>query len=83
MFGVIEIERGEPIKSISRLGTTGKFFTSSYLLNKKVTWTIEKIEVGHFAASTNENGDLNAMAFSRNRNEIDSLISIIATLRTK
>ena len=33
--------------------------------------------------STNEKGDLNANASSKNRNQIDSLVSIISTLRQK
>ena len=83
MFGFIEIRHGNPIGDISQYGGPPTEIISSYLLDKKVEWKIYKTETGYFDASTNEKGDLNANASSKNRNQIDSLVSIISTLRQK
>ena len=83
MFGFIEIRHGKPIGDRSLYDGKPTEIISSTLLGKKVDWKIYKSERGYFDASTNEKGDLNASALSKNRNEIDSLVSIICTLRLK
>jgi hypothetical protein len=83
MYGFIEIRHGNPIGKISLFDGPPKEVISSYLLGKKVEWKIYKTETGYFDASTNEKGDLNANASSKNRNQIDSLVYIISTLRQK
>ena len=84
MFGFIEIRHGNPIGGDSLFSNKNdKIFAESYLLNKKVSWTINQSETGYFTAFTTENGDLNARVSSKNRNEIESLISVIATLKEK
>ncbi len=67
----------------SSIDTTAKVFASSYFLNKVVKWNISKTITGYFEACTITTGNLNAWASSKRRNEIDSLISIIATLKEK
>ncbi|MBS1655973.1 MAG: hypothetical protein JSU05_14065 [Bacteroidetes bacterium] len=83
MFGFIEIKQGHPIGYISINEGSPKETISSYLLNKQVQWNIYITQTGYFDASTDEKGDLNASASSKKRNEIDSLISIISTLKQK
>jgi hypothetical protein len=83
MFGFIEIKHGNPIEDNSLYDGEPNEIISSYLLDKKVEWKIYKTETGFFDARTNEKGDLNANASSKDRNEIDSLVSIISTLRQK
>jgi len=79
MLGFIEIKPGNPIGNISPDEGSTNEIVASYLLNKKVQWKVHKTEAGYFRASTNEKGDVNASAFSKNRYEIDLLISIIKT----
>ncbi len=81
MFGFIEIEKFNII-GVSPLDKTAKTFAESNLFNKTVKWTIHKTENGYYNADTQEK-DLNATAFSKKRNEIDTLISIIATVKQK
>ena len=82
-FGFIEIQHGRPIGDNSRLDKSAKLFAKSYLSDKKVNWTIYKTETGYFIAFTTEDGDINANVSSKKRTEIDSLISIIATLKER
>jgi hypothetical protein len=83
MFGFIEIIGGDPIGDTLLYNSSSKEVIASHFLNKKVEWKIDITETGYFNANTNEKGDLNAHASSKNRTEIDSLISIISTLRQK
>ena len=84
MFGFIEIEEGNPIIGESSSTDTTRYErVQSYLLSKEVNWTIHKTETQYYVASSSNNGSLRANASSKNRNEIDSLISIIATLKTR
>lgn len=83
MFGFIEIRRGQPIGDPLSVSRTAKAFAKSAFLDKEIPWTINKTETGYFEAFTTENGDLNARVSSKNREEIDVLISIIATLKKK
>lgn len=82
MFGFIDIRHGNPIGSNSE-DNSAKVFAISNLSDKKVKWKIYQTETGYFNAFTSESGDLNATASSKNRIEVDSLISIIATLKRK
>ncbi|MEP6845077.1 MAG: hypothetical protein ABI861_03710 [Panacibacter sp.] len=52
-------------------------------MNQKITWKILKIETGYYVAETPTGTVESARVSSNNRNEIDSLISIIATLTKK
>ena len=83
MHGFIEVRYGNPIGNISFHDGPPKEIIYSSLLNKKVEWRIYRTETGYYYASTNEKGDLNANASSKNRKGIDSLISIISTLKQK
>jgi hypothetical protein len=83
MWGFIEIRHGHPIGDISIYNSPPTEVISGFLLENEVKWEIHKSETGYFNAATNKKGDLNARAFSKKRNEIDSLISIIGTLRQK
>ena len=82
MFGLIEIRSGNPIGGESEDKSAEKF-ALSYLAEKKVEWKIHQTKSGYFNAYTSENGDLNAKVSSKNRKDIDSVISIIATLKKK
>lgn len=82
MYGFIEIEAGMGVKG-DKLEPTGPVeYARSYLMNKSVTWTIERTSKGYLYANTDESGDLNAKASSKDRDELDRMISLIATLRT-
>jgi len=83
MLGFIEIKHGDPIGEKPVDNSSPQEIISAYFLDKKVLWRIYKTETGYFVASTDEKGDLNANASSKRRNEIDSLIMSIATLRQK
>jgi hypothetical protein len=84
MSGFIEIEKSDGIDNYSFfLDNDGKIFAISQLGNKKVYWKIYQSETGYFEAFTNQSGNLSARGFSKVREEIDSLISIIATLKLK
>jgi hypothetical protein len=80
ILGFIEIEHGNPMGG--PLFPQSKFFAKSNLLDKIVEWEINK-EGGYYYAFSKKNGNLSATAFSQNLNEIDSLISIISTLKQK
>jgi hypothetical protein len=83
MFGFIEIRHGEPIGGHIPPRDSAKIFMKSILLNKQVEWKFTKTATGYFDVFTDEKGDLNAWAISKTINEIDTLISIIATLKQK
>ena len=82
MSGFVEIRYGSPIGKTYR-GGLGKLIAKSTLLNKKVEWIMEDSSRGYFYAYTEETGDLNAYVSARKRDEIDSLISWVSTLRIK
>jgi hypothetical protein len=82
VFGFVEILHGEPIGE-NVIDTSAKTFLKSFLLNKEVQWTVDKSETEYFMAYTTEKGDVNAKVFSNKRNEIDSMIAIISTLKEK
>jgi len=83
MFGFIEIKHGRPIGGGLVHDGPPKETILSYFLDKQVRWKIYITETGYFDAFTDEEGDLHAIASSKKRNEIDSLISIISTLKQK
>jgi hypothetical protein len=80
-YGFIEIRRGFPIG----VGTndTAKKFAVSKLDDRNVEWFIEQTEAGYFMAFTQESGDLNARASSKQLHEVETMIAIIATLKQK
>jgi hypothetical protein len=81
MFGFVEIESGRPIGG-GFSGKSSNKYVQSLFLNKKTTWKIYKEESGYFTAHTKK-GDISSDVSSKSKNEIDSLISIIATLTRK
>ena len=83
MFGFIEIKAGNPIGNNPPDDGSTNEIVASYLLDKKVQWKVHKTETGYYEAFTNEPGDINARASSKNRYEIDLFISIVKTLRQK
>lgn len=83
MFGFIEIKPGHPIGGgiIDEEGAKG--YAISLLLNEKTTWKISQIaETGYFNRYTGKR-NISATVSAKNKNEIDSLIAIIATLVKK
>ena len=84
MYGFIEIEKGNQIVGERLPSDTIRYeYIQSYLLAEKVKWTIHKTETHYYVASSSSYGNLSANASSKNRNDIDSIISIIATLKKK
>jgi hypothetical protein len=83
MFGFIEIRHGSPIGGNLNDNLNSKPLAESLLANKKVQWKIATTETGYYQAYTSENGDLNARVSSKLRTDIDTLISIVASLKKK
>jgi hypothetical protein len=83
MFGFVEIRRGRPIGGDLHDDINSKPFAETILGNKKVQWKITTTETGYYQAFTSENGDLNAHVSSKARADIDTLVSIIASLKKK
>lgn len=81
MSGFVEIEPGNPIRG-EETDEGLKGFLSSIFLNKKTIWKLCQTETKYFEANT-QRGDISVSVISKNRNEIDSLIAIIATLTKK
>lgn len=79
--GFIEIRRGYPIGV--EPSKTAKTFATSKLAGNDVVWFYDQTETGYFNAFTNERGDLNAKASSKELSEVEVIISIIANLRQK
>jgi hypothetical protein len=82
MFGYIEIEHGYPINQIKHCENP-KEYTYSIFLKSKVKWTICETQMGYSYIETIGYNGISAGAFSNNKNELDSLISIIGTLSEK
>lgn len=82
MHGFVEIEPGNPIGGRYQDGEGSEKYKRSNFLNTMVTWKIYQTETKWFIAYTKK-GDISAEASAKNKDEIDSLIGIIATLRTK
>ncbi len=82
MFGGVEIDPGEYAIGGGETYEGFKGFLRSIFLNKKTKWRLYQTETKYFEAITNK-GDISAYVSSKNRNEIDSLIAIIATLTKK
>lgn len=83
MFGFIEIRHGSPIGGNLYGNLNSKPFAESLLANKKVLWKIVMTETGYYQAYTSENGDLNAHVSSKRQSDINTLISIVASLKKK
>jgi hypothetical protein len=83
MFGFIEIRHGHPIGGNLYDNLNSKAFAESLLANIRVQWKIATTETGYYQAYTSENGDLNARVSSKPRTDIDTLISIVASLKKK
>lgn len=81
MSGFIEIEHGRS-KSITPNWGMEKYKIPSSFLGQEIAWTVYETETGYFVAATPE-AKVTARATSNKRDEIDSLISIISTLRKK
>ncbi len=79
--GFIEIRRGSPI-GVEPSKTARKFAVSK-LAGKDVVWFVDQTESGYFNAFTDEEGDLNAKASSKEPGEIETMISVIADLKQK
>ena len=82
-YGFIEIRRGSPILGGSTSTAKPVGSATSRLLDNRVTWTVDQTETGYFNAYTNEGGEVNARASSKDREELNNLIAIIATLKKK
>ena len=82
MFGFVEIEPAGGIGDDSEVDST-RIFVQSYLSGKKVKWKIYQTYKGYFEAYSSHNGNLSAYAISNKRSDIDTLVSIIATLMRK
>jgi len=82
MFGFVEIEPGSHSIGGGETDEGLKGFLSSTFLNKKTTWKLYQTETKYFEANT-QRGDISAYVSSKSRNEIDSLIAVIATLTKK
>jgi hypothetical protein len=82
-FGFIEIRRGRPIGGDLYNKANSELFVKTRLADKKVQWKITTTENGYYQAFTSENGDLNAQVSSKLRTDIDTLVSIIASLNKK
>jgi len=82
MLGFVEIRRGRPIGGGDD-DSDSKPFAESLLGDKKVQWRIATTETGYYHAFTSENGDLNAHASAKLRTDIDTLVSIIASMKKK
>jgi hypothetical protein len=82
-FGFIEIRRGHPVGRDLYNKANSELFVKTRLADKKVQWKIAMTETGYYQAFTSENGDLNAQVSSKLRTDIDTLVSIIASLNKK
>lgn len=83
MFGFVEIVSGNPIASRPSEIDTAKTYKNTLLDGKKIDWKLYHGESGYFTAFTTEKGELNARVSAKQLSEVDSLISIISTLRKK
>jgi hypothetical protein len=81
LFGSVEIQQGRPIGG-ANLYDNPKRYARSLFLGKETIWKMEQTETGYFVAYTRKEG-ISAEASSKNKKGLDSLISIIATLRKK
>jgi hypothetical protein len=79
MSAFIEIEKGRSIPGSLNWGEEKEKIQST-ILNKPILWTVYHTDTGYIVAVTAA-GEVSARSTSNNRNEIDSLISIITTLR--
>jgi hypothetical protein len=82
-FGFVEVLRGNPIGGTDDEGWPKIASARSSFLNRQVTWNIYKTPTGYFDAETSGGEEVSGDCTSNKRNEIDSLIAIIATLREK
>jgi hypothetical protein len=82
-FGFIELEHGRSIGGFSRGDALAKDSVQTDLAGKKVQWMIYETESGYFEATTAEQSSLNARASAKSRSELDSLVTIISTLKLK
>ncbi len=84
MFGFIEIEHGFPHNdSIYTDCKTEKLYMESIFLNQQIIWTICEKENKYFEVNAKANNGFSMFAFSENKRDIDSLISVIETLSEK
>jgi hypothetical protein len=81
MSAFIEIEKGRSIPGSLNWGQEKEKIQST-LLNKPISWTVYNTDTGYFVAITAD-GEVTARVTSNKRNEIDSLITIVSTLRRK
>jgi hypothetical protein len=77
----IELKKGLPVAAQVRTLVPGQVFARTFLLDRQVDWRIDSLETGYFEAFTYGSGDLSARISSRDRQEIDWMVSLIATLR--
>ncbi len=82
MSGFIEIKKGYPVNRPPLEAGREKNNISSTFLEKQILWDVYETESGYFVAEIPD-GAISATVSSNKRNEVDSLISIIATLKRK
>ncbi|HEY6062447.1 MAG TPA: hypothetical protein VIV35_02490 [Chitinophagaceae bacterium] len=78
-YGFIEIDLGQRTSDRSDDWGIIKEKVQSNLLGRQTTWKIYQTETGYWGAIALQ-GKIYARVSSKNKNEIDSLISIISTL---
>jgi hypothetical protein len=83
VHGFVEIRAGNPIRGDVSASNETRKYARSNLLNKEVTWAIDQSPTGYYTAYTDQPGDVNARASSKNREEVDKMIAYIATLQIK
>ena len=83
IFGYIILVAGKPIGENLSERKKAVAFARSAFNDKDVKWKIYQTEAGYFDAFTDEKGDLNAGVSSKRREDVDAVISIIASLQKK
>ena len=81
--GFIGILHGNPIGETDDEGWDKIASARSPFLGREITWNIYKTPTGFFDAETPRGEDVSGHCTSNKRNEIDTLISVIATLTEK
>jgi len=82
MYGFIEIDLGQPLFDKMDDSRELKEKVQSDLLNNRAVWKIYQTETRYYVATTSSKSIYSWVA-SKNKNYIDTLISLITTLKRK